>query len=216
MALKNNAQERDDTTFASVLADGKIHVAVPDGTEGAVVREYETSDGKAGKKTELIYTEVSGLIQKVGLKEGEYGINIFVVIGDEEDEKPVTLSLSTESNYGEDLLKKLPNINLKKVVTIAPYSFENDKGKKQRGLSITQEGKKDEKVKILNFYYDIEDKTVANGYPKPLTASKGKVISKSQWRKYFSDAREFLIADVSKRLDITTEEGEATKVYNAM
>ena len=36
--------------FISILADGKFHETVKEGTEGAVEREYETSDGKTGKK----------------------------------------------------------------------------------------------------------------------------------------------------------------------
>lgn len=214
MALKNNPREHEDTIFATVLADGKIHVGVAEGTEGAIKREYETSDGKTGEKWEHVYTELTGMIQKVDFHEGDYGINLLVVVGEEGDEKPVTLALGTESNFGEDMMKKLPNINLKESVTLSPYSFDNDKGKKQRGITVIQENKKGEKTKIPNFYFDADKKTVANGYPKPPVAPKGKVLTKSQWRKYFGEARDFLIEDITKIFKI--EESEADKAFKAM
>lgn len=216
MGLKNNPHEHQDTIFATILADGLIHVGVPKGTEGAVEREYETSDGKTGTKTELVYTELSGMIQSVNFHEGEYGINLQVVVGDEDDEKPVTLSISTESNFGEDLMKKLPNINMKKPVTLSPFSFDNKNGKKQRGISVTQPNKKGEPEKIQSFYYDAEEKKVTNGYPHVPVAPKGKTLKKSDWRKYFEQAREFLIADITKKFDIKEDNGKtkADKDFN--
>lgn len=216
MGLKNNPHEREDTIFATILSDGKIHVAVSEDTEGAVKREYETSDGKTGEKWEHVYTELSGMITKIDFREGDYGINLTVVVGDEdEEEKPVTLALSTESSFGEDLMKKLPNVDLKKPVKLEPFSFENDKNKKVRGVTVTQEGKKGEKEKILNFFWDADKKVPANGYPKPPVA-KGKPLTKSQWRKYFSEAREFLIEDLTERFHIAGEESETDKSYNDM
>lgn len=191
MGLNNNPHQASNTIFATVLADGKIHVNVKEGTEGAVKREYETSDGKTGFKWEHQYTDVTGIIQGVFFKEGDFGENLNIVIGSDEDDKPITLSLSTESNYGEDAMKKLPNINLKKPVNIAPFSFENDKGKKQRGLTITQESKNGEKVKIVSYFYDTRKKTTTNGYPK--APAGGAKTTKKDWRKYFDGAREFLI-----------------------
>lgn len=209
MGLKNNPREHEDAIYATILADGKIHVAVKEGTEGAIKREYETSDKKQGFKWEHVYTELSGTIQKVTFKEGDFGINLIVTIGDEdaaEDEKPVSLALSTESNFGEDLMKKLPNIDMKKLVKLEPFSFENDKGKKVRGIVVTQPNKKGEMQKVYNFYSN-EEKEQLNGYPKP---PKGKV-TKVGWRKYFSEARDFLIEDLTKRLGIKQEgvEGES-------
>lgn len=214
MGLKNDPKERDNTIFASVLADGKIHVAVAEGTEGAIEREYEISDGKTGKKHEMIYTELSGIITAVKFDEGDYGINLQIVVADEdaaEDEKPVTLSLPINSNYGEDMMKKLPNLNLKKPVVLSPYSFE-DKGKKKRGVSVKQDGEK-----IDSFYYDADKKKIINGYPEAPTPKGGKAVTKVQWRKYFEGAAEFLMADLIER-EIATEgeESEADKTYKKM
>ena len=49
--LKNNPRsERPDTIFASILADGMFHVAVAEGTENAILREYDTEDDKKANK----------------------------------------------------------------------------------------------------------------------------------------------------------------------
>lgn len=188
MGLINSRAE--DTTFASVLADGKIHVSVPEGTEGAVIREYETSDGKKGTKTEFVFTELIGKIQRIDFREGEYGKQLLVVVADEGDEKPITLALSTESNFGEDLMKKLPGVDLKKMVKLAPFSFADDKGKKRRGITVMQDGDK----KLTDYFYDKENEKKLHGYPEvPKPSVKGKPISKAQWKIYFAQAREFLV-----------------------
>lgn len=193
MALKNN--ERVSGKIINVLSDGKMRLSVPEGTEGAEKREYETSDGKKGVKYELVFTELSGLITDVRFWEGNYGQSIQVTVIDGEEE-PVILSLSTSSNFGEDLMKKLPNINLDKPVVISPFSFENDKGKKVRGVNITQDGKK-----IENYYYDPKTKKNIHGYPEltdEFLAKKGK----TKWSKYFDEAREFLVGEVTKQFEL--------------
>lgn len=225
MGLKYNPRERDNTIYATVLAsDGKIRVAVPEGTEGSIKREYATDEDKksgndkkgilSGVKHEMVYTELSGVITEMKFHDGDYGTNLQIVVTDpdaDEDEKPVTLSLSTESNFGEDVMKKLPNINLKKPVTFTPYSFDNDRGKKVRGITIVQGEKK-----IENFYID-GDKKPINGYPKAPTPKAGKSITTPQWRKFFAEAREFLMEDLVER-DLVKEAGEsdADKDYNAL
>lgn len=224
MALKNNPKEHEDVTFASVLADGKIHVSVAEGTDGAVERAYATeedkksgSDKKSGLKHELIYTELEGMLLKVDFHEGNYGKNLLLTIGEEDDEKPTTLSLATEGNFGEDAMKKLPNIDLKKAVILAPYSFPDKRtGKQKRGVTITQKNKKGEDVKIASFYTDSDKKAPINGYPVNPKAKKGEKIAKSVWRKFFGEAREFLIEDITKRFKIEEQKSQADKDYDDM
>ena len=191
MSLKNT---HEDKTFASVLADGKIHVSVPEGTEGALKREYETSDGKVGSKYEFVYTELAGMITKIEFHEGDFGksLNLTVVDG---DEKPVVLTLSTASNFGEDMMKKLLNIDMDLPVILAPYSFVDDKGKNKRGITVTQEGKK-----IQNYFYDFHKKVNINGYPEPKKSKKP--LSKDQWKMYFMEARMFLIDTITEHFKL--------------
>lgn len=197
MALKNNSSEQK---FISILSDGKFHLTVPEGTEGAVKREYETSDGTKGVKHELVYTEVSGLIADIKFYEGDYGKLLQITIDDDGD--VVVVSVNTSQNFGEDLLKKLPAIDRTVSVVLSPYSFTDEKGKQRKGVTVKQND-----VKVENFYYDKTKKENINGYPNP-DFGKKKKISNDDWKAYFLQARIFLIDDVSQRLGLATEEEE--------
>lgn len=199
----------EEKVFASILADGKIHVSVPEGTEGAVTRDYETSDGTTGKKTELVYNDVVGQITDVAFFEGNYGRNIQVTICDGA-EKPVSLSLSTASNYGEDLMKKILNVDLTKYVKIVPYSFTDEKGKGRKGVTIWQKNDKTgENEKVKNYFYDEKKKVNVNGYPEPKKGKGGKPLTKDQWKIYFAEVREFMIEKITEVLNITEKASTA-------
>jgi hypothetical protein len=215
MGLKNT---REDKIFASVLADGKIHVTVPEGTEGSVLRTYETSDGKTGSKNEMIYTELFGKIIKIGFFEGDFGKQFQVTVQDGK-EKPVCLSLGTASNYGEDMMKKIFNVDMEKYVKIVPFSFEDDKGKNKKGVTIYQlneETKKQERVE--NYFYDKEKKCNVHDYPEP---KKGKVtkanpegkLTKDQWKIYFAECREFLVEKITEHFKLD-EVAESTDDFD--
>jgi hypothetical protein len=183
-------------TYFSVLADGKFHTTVSEGTVGAVKRDYETSDGKKGSKWELVAQSIAGKITNIAIYESDFGKNIQVYLGDE-----VIVSLQANSNFGEDFMKKLPNIDLEKEVKLAPYSFEDEESKKtKRGVTIYQENKK-----IADYYHVKEGEkwTDANGYPK--LPAKSKNWSKEEWKIYFMQARVFLLEEVAKN-----------KLYNAV
>lgn len=193
----------EDRIFALVLADGKIHVTVPEGTEGAKVRKYKTSDDKEGQKTELVYKDLVGKISKIEFRDSNFGRQLYVTVTDG-DEKPVCLCLSTSSNYGEDMMKKLMNVDMEKPVKIAPYSFTDDKGKTKKGVTLTQHNGK-EMVKITNYFWDAKKEKVTNGYPEPKMPKGKKTLSKDQWKLYFGEAREFLVETLTEhfRLDET-------------
>lgn len=193
MSLKNTQEEK---IFASVLADGKIHVTVPEGTEGAVKREYETSTGEKGFKWEHVYTQLAGIIEKIEFYEGDYGVSLQLTVVDGE-EKPVVLSLPTASNYGEDVMKKLLNIDLALPVVLSPFSFEDEKGKSRKGVSVVQNEKK-----IQNYFYDFHKKENINGYPEPKKNKGGKPLSKDQWKMYFMEARLFMIDKIKEDLKL--------------
>lgn len=183
-------------TYYSILSDGKFHTQVDEGTAGAVRREYETSDGKKGVKYELIAQSISGRITNIAIYEGDYGKNLQVFMGDD-----VIVSLNCASNFGEDFMKKLPNIDIEKDVKLSPYSFEDaDTKKVKKGITVYQDEKK-----IADFYHNKEgEKWVeANGYPK--IPAKAKDWSKDEWKLFFLNARIFLLSEVEK-----------SKLYNAV
>jgi hypothetical protein len=205
--LKNNREER---IFASVLSDGKIRVTVPEGTEGAILRTYETSDKKTGSKYELVFTELVGKITKVGFREGTYGTNLEITLT-KGSETPVVLSLGTASNYGEDAMKKLLNVDLNRAVKIVPFAFDDEKsGKKRKGVTIWQYNTETNKAeRVENYFYDKEGKKNINGYPEPkkkITKSNPEgTLSKDQWKIYFAECREFLMDNVKERFNCEAE-----------
>jgi hypothetical protein len=210
----------EDKTYASILSDGRIHITVPEGTEGAVIRKYKTSDGLEGQKTEKVYTEVIGKITGIAFRDGEYGTQLQVDVDDGTNE-PVCLSLATSSNYGEDMMKKLMNVDMERTVKIVPFSFKDDKGKQKRGVTIWQHNPKTKKnEKIQNYFYDAEAKKNINGYPEP-KPKKGKTtkdFTKENWKLYFGECREFLIDIITEHFKIekTATTSSADEDFDAM
>ena len=193
--------------YISILADGLFHMTVPEGTEGAVKRDYETSDGKAGTKYELVYGELTGKIDDVSFFDSNYGKLLQITVTDG-DEEPVIISVGTSGNFGTDLLKKLPNIDLKKEVTFAPYSFKDEKtSKPKRGVAITQDGKK-----IESFYYDAKKKANKHDFPE-IDEAKLKKQKKAYWKGYFLTVEEFLVDDITKRFDIEDNQTEEARKF---
>jgi len=193
---KEEARETKD--YYNVLSDGKFHLTVPNGTEGAVVREYETSTGEKGSKTEKVFNSVSGLIKSVEFYDGSYGKNL--ILNMEDEDGAFAISFGCATNFGEDVLKKILNIDMSKEVKLTPYSFIDDVTKKsKKGVSITQG---DEKITSYFHDYDGDTKktTVKYGYPKTPTK---KNMSSDEWKLYFMTARLFMIDKVAEKFPQT-------------
>lgn len=199
--LKNT---KNDNKYVSILADASMRLPVTEDTEGAVKRDYETSDGKTGSKFELVFTELSGKIDKIAFFDGEYAklLQLTFVNPEDEEEEPLILSVSTGSTFGEDIMKKLLSIDMDQPVRLVPYSFDDEKTKKnKKGVTIYQMvNGKEEKVK--NFFYDEETKKVCNGYPEIPAGHGKKPVSKDEWKIYFAQARLFMINTITEKFDL--------------
>ena len=190
---------KENRTFATILADGLIHINCAEGTEGGKWRTYKTSDGTEGKKFEKVYSEIIGKISKIGFQEGKFGVQLQLTIADGAEE-PVVLCMSTSSNYGEDTMKKLPNVDLEKTVKIVPFSFKDEKGKAKKGVTIYQKDDKGETVKLGNYFYDATTKANINGYPTPKPTKKER--TSDQWKLFYGECREFLIEFITEKFKI--------------
>ncbi len=184
------------TPIMNILgSDGTLRLTVPEGTEGAKLREYETSDGKKGSKWELTFKSLCGKITNMQMFEGDYGKNLLITLSYEGGSD--TISFNTTTPFGEDFMKKLPNINLDEFVTIAPYSFTDDAGKTRKGVTVTQGD-----VKLQNFFSEVKEgkdgkksyKTL-HGFPEPT----GKEEDKDDWKIYFTQCRKFLVKNVEEK-----------------
>jgi len=95
MALKPK-QDRED--FVSVLSsDATLRKVVPEGTVGAVTREYEDSKGNKGTKIEMIYESMNGIIKDIKFVDTDFGRLIQVTLLDFPTDE--VLSLSTSSPF---------------------------------------------------------------------------------------------------------------------
>ena len=175
MGLKINKRH----LFANIIADGTIRVQSEENNPDAVRRDYELKDGTKGTKFELVYNSLSGIITDIQIFNTNYGENLQITIDG------VILSMNITSNFADDVMKKLPNINLNKEVIFAPYSFTDDKGKLRKGVTVTQES-----VKLTNFFYNPETKENCNGFP--VLSEDCKKYSSDDWKVYFINIRKFL------------------------
>ena len=170
--------------YITILSDGKFHESVQNGTTDAVLREYETSDGKTGSKWELVYAKIIANIVDVRFKDGDYGEQL--IIGVEGDEGTASIQVNAESPFGESIMKLLPNVQFDKPVDFSPYAFPSDKDpdKKIRGISFFQDG-----FNVENYFYD--GKENKNDFPNP-PKPRDEMTTKL-WKIYFMEASEFLI-----------------------
>lgn len=175
--------------YLTVLADGRFHQTVPAGTEGAVVRTYEDKEGVEQSKTELVFDFVSGVITGMKFRDGDFGTSLQIELDGDG-----VVDFNTASNFGEDLMKKIPSIDLSQPVKIVPYAFEDDKKKSVKGVTVYQNGEK-----VYSYYYDTEKKEVKNGLPQP--EGDTKTFKSDDWKMYFMVVRKFLVGEVQKIID---------------
>ena len=197
MIVENN--KKGDKVFLTILADGKFHEQVEEGREGAVAREYEDENDEKKIKYELVHDSVKGIITSVSVVEGFKGLkNLNIEIDSE------IISTGVKGQYGEDLLKKLPAIDLSKEVTLTPYSFiPKGEDTVKKGLTVYQDG-----VKVESFYWDKETKTEKNGVPTPVGDTKA--FDSDDWTNHFNVVRKFMVKEIEK-LPVFVETKEEAK-----
>ncbi len=194
-------------TFLTIN-DGKIKRAATEDTPGAEKREWKTKDGKSGVKWELSYPDVTGNIVGLNYKDGDYGTSLIVDIQD--GAEVFSLQISTKSKYYDSFAKLVKSINLEEAVTLRPYNFEDEKGKRRTGISVTQNGEK-----VTNYYYD--GKKNINKMPK-VDEKELEEMGKDYWTIYFTKVGVFLKKEIEgvkvptpKEASVSLDEPEAIK-----
>ena len=179
--------KRENKTYLQVGSNGDIRLTVPEGTPDAVYREYEDRETKEVKgKWELVFTDIDGLIGDITIIQGKFGDNLIIPFKDITSGEVLHLALNVTSNFGEDFMKKMPNIDYSKPAQLIPFAFTSDKGKAIKGVTIYQDGNK-----IKNFFYDEDAKKNINGFP--VAEGDTSKYTKDDWKIYFLTARKFLI-----------------------
>lgn len=145
--------------FYSVI-DGTLRRKVDETTPGAVRREYETKDRGKGVKHELIFDNLEGYVEDVGIHDTEFGYQVVVKLDPNANGKNPTIQFSLETAYGRDVLNKLPGVDFTKPVYFRPYAFDKD-GNTIRGVEIKQDGEK-----VVNQFWDYDNKKPLLGAPE--------------------------------------------------
>ena len=169
------------------IAGGVMVEKSEEGVVGAKSRSYEDKDGNAKVKFELHHKNLTGVITDIAFVKTDFGEQANITLESSDDK--VVLHMSTDSNYFSDLAKKLPNVAINDLVTVNPYDFVDDKGKKRRGITIIQDG-----VKLSSFYYDPKTKKNVGDLPTP--AKNGEGFDSDDWKVYFVSVKKFLKAQV--------------------
>lgn len=156
------------------------------GVEGVTKREFTNpSTGKKGVAYELEHTDLTGFITEAKFVDLEFGQLLKLSI--EKGGEKAVLNLKTGAdNYFVDFLKKIPNVDLTKEVTIAgAYDFTspNKAGKEKRwvGITIKQGGEK-----LKSAYWN--GKSSPKGYPKMEEANPDS----DDWQIFFKVEAKYL------------------------
>ena len=190
----------------------KLAQKVTEDTPWAVKREYELSDWNKWVKFEKYFKNLKWTISAIEFKEWPYWDQCIMTISADKD---VKISMSTWSQYFTSFARRLPNVKPLEEVAFNAYDFEGDNGKKIRGVTLTQDWEK-----ILDFYFDKENKTALNWMPEADKA-KAKKMWKAYWKTFFPEVEFFLKEEVIKqasnfkaieRVEVETEFSDVEKV----
>lgn len=165
------------------IIQGRIRQTVDEHTDGATRRDYELPSGVKGTKYEIVYFSWSGVIKSLEFKEWEKGENLNIEFED------AILSIDTNSKYFSSFVQKLKSIDISREIEIAPYDYEPEKGKRQIGVNIIQDGRK-----AQNYYYDVTSAIWVNGYPKPVGNTKS--YKKDDWTVFYVAVKKFLKSEI--------------------
>jgi len=213
--------EKEQKTYAIVIADGTIRVQTDKSNPKAVEREIEKSDKTKITKYETVSKGIEGRVIDISFKDSDFGKNINITFEKEsETEDYLVLSLSTKGSFGDDFMKKMPNVDFTKNISLSPFSFIGDNGKPIKGITIWQ-GEKGSMTKTTNYFREGEGKEGKNinGFPSP--EGDTSKFEKDDWIMYFMGVTKFLVKHTeeslpkieykSKQIDTIEEAGIAVE-----
>lgn len=197
--MANWEKPKSNKAFLSIV-QGSLRQSVPEGTPDAVRREWEAG-GNKGVKYERVFEALSGRITKVdffeGEKDGRKFQNLNITLHADEGEKEPVISVGVGTRYAQDILKKLPNVDLNEEVRIRPYSFQpEDKDKPVTGVEIMQRGGTGQFDKKIASYFHKQDKqsgrwVATNGFPVP--EGDTNAYTSDDWDIFYKQSRRFLV-----------------------
>ena len=145
-----------------------------------------------------------GRIEDISFYEGDFGTNLLITLDPNEDGETPILSFGADSSDGEDVMRKLPNIDFTKEVKVSPYRFKPEDTQKERsGISIWQQDNDGNfKVKITTAFTEVSEVdgkkvyTSLHGFPQINWEEASVAERKIHWIK----VNEFLVKHTNENI----------------
>lgn len=201
-------EEGKKKRYLGIKADALFHEAVPEGTEGAVYREYsfknkETGETIEGSKWEILSPKIPNVyIKDIRFEKSDFGDNIITTFTDGDNE--VSWSENTGSEFASSWMQMLPNVDFTKKITIIPKSYLSKKGKKRGTVNAYQS-----EDRVSNYFYDFDKREELNGFPKKHKPEEE--MERDDWLLYFLNVKMFLV-DYTKKNILPKFEGGVSPV----
>jgi len=168
------------------IVDGNFVQKVEEGTKDSRCRSGKLKDGTLFEVHELVYKNWTGLIHGITIEDGKYGEECKLELED------AIITLPTSGRYFSDLACRLFSANLEEPIKFHPYNMEDDAGKVNSGVSMSQAPYK-EANKLKSFFYDGEKNL--HGFPEP---DKKRMDKKAYWQVFFAEVAMFLVERLEK------------------
>lgn len=192
--MSQEIENKGNKVYYTVI-EGTLRTRVEESHPQAKKREVEMEDGSKKVKWEREVGAIAGRIEDIYIQDGKFGQTVNITLDANTEGKNPVVQLNIENGrYGEDFLKKLPNIKLSDPVTLRPFSFTPEgEDKNVQGLEIKQNDKK-----IENYFWDKEKKKPLNGFPE--LEKKAEDMDKNDWKIHFLKARQFVVKYASDKI----------------
>jgi hypothetical protein len=165
--------------YASIIKGNfALKAPGPDAVDEHGTKATKRLDKNGKEVFEFVYEKLSGVLEKVEVKKDDkYGwqflVYVRIVAG-----PLVCINVSADSKYGDALATRIQNFKINEEIGINPFDFTNKEGKKQVGISFSQNG---EKIPA------VITKDTPNGRPAP---SSDK-MDEDEWKAYMIIVRKF-------------------------
>lgn len=163
---------------------GALRQTVDEDAYGARKRTYTKKDGSVKSVWEIVYKNWTGKIQRINVKDTDYGKQMEI------DFEDARVTVPVDSQYFGSFVKRIMGADLNSLLTLNPYDFEPEPGKRKVGFSIVQNGEK-----LTDYFYDEVSKKNIHGFP-PVNEAEKK--NEGYWKNYFGyTVKNFLLAQLA-------------------
>ena len=195
----SSEEKRDSNKVFWSIVQGKFKTEVPETHPDAEVRHWEAG-GKKGTKIERSIDSLRGKITDIQFYDGEADGRKFstlnIVLDKNELGKKPVISTNISTRYAQDLLKKIPEIDMEEEVRFRPFSFTPDgEDKVITGLEITQKDKMGKFTNKISSFFHFQDGAgkwkAKEGYPMPDGDTSS--YTSDDWQIYFKQVNRYLV-----------------------